>query len=66
MESKNKIASEALKKEDVSKNLSLEEEMVRYSNEVLNIKVYSVALPTNFNPESKNKDNLLVGFKKKV
>ena len=50
------------KKEQVSESLqlfTLEEQMVNYSNEVLSIKVMSVALPPNYNPDTKNEEQVV-------
>ena len=50
------------KKEQVSESLqtlTLEEQMLNYSNEVLGIKVMSVALPPNFNPDTRNEFQLI-------
>ena len=56
------------KKEDVStpKIFTLEEQMVNYSNEVLGIKVMSVALPENFNPNPKSETELLDWLQNKI
>lgn len=43
------------KEQENSENLSLQEQMIKYQNEVLGIQVISVALPPNFNPEMRNK-----------
>ena len=45
------------RKEQVSETLqtfTLQEQMLNYSNDVLGIKVTSVALPPNYNPEPKS------------
>lgn len=45
---------------------SLEQQMVNYSNEVLGIKVMSVALPPNYNPELRNEEQVIDWLKNSV
>jgi hypothetical protein len=49
------------KKEDSTetKIITIEEQMVNYSNEVLGIKVKSVALPLNHSPETKTESQVI-------
>ncbi len=54
------------KKEDLeseTKIFTLQEQMVNYSNEVLGIKVMSVALPSNYNPKLRSKKQFTSWFK---
>jgi hypothetical protein len=53
-------------KNKIKQNLKLQEQMTKHSNEVLKIKVYSVALPTNFNPELRTKVQFLDWLQKKI
>jgi hypothetical protein len=57
------------KKEDLeseTKIFTLQEQMVNYSNEVLGIKVMSVALPLNYNPETKSETEVINWLQNKV
>jgi len=57
------------KKEKVTESirkLTLEEEMVNYSNDVLGIKVISVVLPPNYKPEPKLEREVTEWLKNKV
>lgn len=56
------------KKEEVSepKIFTLEEQMVNHSNEVLGIKVMSVALPKNYDPAPKTEVQLFNWFENKL
>lgn len=57
------------KKEDTSENsenFTLEQKMVNYSNEVLGIKVMSVAIPPNYNPELRNEAQAIEWLQDKV
>jgi hypothetical protein len=49
------------RKEDFveAKNLTLEEQVLNYSNEVLGIKAMSVALPPNYSPEPKTEEQIM-------
>jgi hypothetical protein len=56
------------KKETIEepKTHTLEEQMVNYSNEVLGVKVISVALPPNYNPAPKTEEETIDWLQNKV
>ena len=56
------------KKDDLTeaKILTMEEQMVNYSNEVLGIKVKSVALPFNHNSETKTEAQLIDWLRNRI
>ena len=57
------------KKEQVSESLqtlTLEEQMLNYSNDVLGVKVISVALPLNYSPERKSETEVTNWLQNKV
>jgi hypothetical protein len=49
--------------EKENKNSTLKEKMISHSNEVLGIKVISVELPNNYNPDSRTKKKFSSWFK---
>ena len=55
-----KIYSLEKKQDDlILESLTLEERMVNYSNDVLGIRVSSVSLPENYNPETRGENEML-------